>query len=214
MKVKGTNKLTVSKSLITIYRADSRNVDEESNELTTYQKLELIVSPLKIGFYHAIENCFERPVVPKIVLKDGTGRVITDPLTREPKVVDNDDDPGYQKEAIKYNRRIDALRVRDALRNDTNVEFDEKREISKKAKDENVKIAINLLEEIEEFEFTEPEVAYILNRSEELNLVVDSDELTAIFCPTPSRQDQMGDHEPSSKTASDSEEFTPTPCTV
>jgi len=212
MKVNGTEKLTVSKSLITIYRADSNNVDSESNELTTYQKLELVVSPLRIGFYHTIDSCFDRPVIPKIPLKDAGGKIVVDPLTREPKIVDDEDDADYRKAAIKYNRRIDALRVRDALRNDVNVEFDENRPVSKKTKEENDEIASGLLKEIEAFEFTEEEVAHILNRSEELTLIVDSDDLAAVFCQTPSHQERAG--EAFSKTASDNEEFTPKSTTV
>lgn len=114
-----------------------------------------------------------RPAPQKVRLVDG--KPFINPETRQAEFYEDDEDPEYLRMLNKYYRRLQAMRLASHLRADEDIQFEAK-EPAGKDKDEWLKYADALVQEVVDFGLTDQEVDEIVRVADSLSVSVEPDE--------------------------------------
>lgn len=168
MKFAGKDLTTKNKKLVKLQRSDGENT----------QGLDLLVSPLPADFTDQIRAKGAIKVVeaPKKWVTDSTGAVKRDPETKQPLQSQDFDDPEYLQKRHKMVKRMHALALREALKNDPSVTWETTEPASNAPTSEWGTFADAVVEEVfhPETGLTSKEVDHVIDEAGKLALVVAS----------------------------------------
>lgn len=116
MKFGGKTLTVKNKKKISLERCDGNET----------QVIELTVTPLPFDFLDLLKSrgAFKNVEPPKGYVELKPGVFKRDPVTNAPVVEPNRNDPTYQRESQLQYRRMQALALREALKNDPTVEYE------------------------------------------------------------------------------------------
>lgn len=207
MKIGGKALVTRNSTKITIVRDNGNEAERQVVELT--------VSPLPLSFFQIQTNrgIYETFDAPEVPVKMENGVLLRDPLNPSRFAMKpNENDPEYRRKLYATNRRMNAVKFREALKHDPSVEFETQEPAETASPEEWRKYADTLADEIESAGFTATEVEYIITTADSQSLNIDTAGAVDLFLQgTKGRDRPEADRsEQSSPTNSESESSPPT----
>lgn len=167
MKHKGKRLSGLNRGTVTVTRQD------DSGELV---KCTLVLAPLESGWHQLMRSrgIGDFPVAPTKPLKDGD-KLVLNPHTGNVDFYEDTEDPEYTRLLHKFSRRFFAMKLKNHLRTDPDIEFEAVEPKEKKDSEGWTKYADDVAKEIEDFGLTETEVQKISEYGNALSLSLDPD---------------------------------------